>query len=138
MSKKIKVIPIVAIGLVALFLIGIISSVAIPSSPKVKNKVSEIKALDLAKAAYILAAVEVDLKLEELKDEDIQNKLKELSADTGYDGVSMSFDEIGNMTVTTEVGPTAYACVTTKGYGLGKCDTAVLSQKLTTGSTWGE
>jgi hypothetical protein len=139
MSKKVKVIPIIALGLVALmFLGGLAASIAIPNSQSVKNRVSEIIALDLAKAAFILSAAEVDLKLEDLKDEDIQNKLKEFSEDTGYDGVSLSFDNIGNIKVTTDGENPVDACVTTKGYGLGKCGTATLSQELTTGSTWGE
>ena len=129
MSKsRIKVITIVV--LIALVLIGLASAVVIPSSEKVKDKVAEIGALNIATGAYVLAGVDALTNEVELKEADIQGKLKELSLDYAKNGHTVIYDKIGNITLTLADGSVAYSCANMNGYGLGKCDVAILSKKM--------
>ena len=129
-NKKNKVATLIALGMVFFLVFSLIASISVPESKTVKEEVVNIFALNLAKNAYILSALDADMKKEEFNELAIQNKLKELSLDTGIDSVTMIHDEIGNMTVTMENGSVAYACANLSGYGLGNCATATLSKVM--------
>ena len=129
-NKKNIAATLVALGMVFFLVFSLIASVSVPESKTVKDETAKIFALKLATSAYVLSSVEADMKKEEFNENTIQSKLKELSLDTGFDSVTMSYDEIGNMTVTMENGSVAYACANFSGYGLGNCATATLSKVM--------
>jgi flagellar motor protein MotB len=127
-SKKSKVATLVALGMVLFLVFGLIASVSVPESKSVKDEVANIFALDQAKAAYILSSLYAASSEEGFTEKSIQNKLQELSQDTGSKAFTMSYDELGNITVTMDNGSVGYACANLSGYGLGDCATATLSK----------
>lgn len=128
-SNKYKV-PVAGLIVIVLVAIGLISFLFVPNSKNVKARTTEIIALNLAKAAYVLTAVEADMDEIEIKEENIQNNLKKLKENPGYQSVTMTYDEVGTMEVGMENGTIAYACANINGYGLGKCSEAILSKKI--------
>ena len=129
-KKKNKLATLVALGMVFFLVFSLIASISLPESKSVKDETANIIALKLATSAYVLSSIEAGMKKEEFNENTIQSKLKELSLDTGFDSVTMSYDEIGNMTVTMKNGTVAYACANFSGYGLGNCATATLSKVM--------
>ena len=129
-KKKNKLATLVALGMVFFLVFSLIASISLPESKTVKDETANIIALKLATSAYVLSSVEAGMKKEEFNENTIQSKLKELSLDTGFDNVTMSYDAIGNMTVTMKNGTVAYACANFSGYGLGNCATATLSKVM--------
>jgi hypothetical protein len=126
MSKKTKIVSLVALGLVILLFLPIVLSSIIQNSESVQEEVATTFANGFAKSAYTNAAIAATYRKDEITEKDIQDALKEIVETT--DTMVVSYDKVGNVKVELEDGGVAYSCVNIGGFGTGKCGEAVLSK----------